>query len=320
MLLVAAFLACALNPAQPSLPDLLSRVAEEADMLQQNAPKSLTQEILEQRALLPATRFRPRIGRKATAEVQPPRLVVRQIVSEYSVGTLKGSTVQNLTELRQVISVDGRKIQSAERARHALSLGITSPDDRIRKSMLEDFARHGLVDIATDYGILLLAFNKRGLQNMIVVLAGEEQVGTDAAWVLNWQQTSPDAGMLEFLGKQASRLALQGRLLVRQSDGMPLRIQSWSEHPQDATSRLPKSWSRHPETTHMVRDEATVDYIQSAHGFLTPASVVHRHMVDGLVITENLYRYEPFKMFSADAEIKFTELETPSPPSAPAKK
>ena len=289
-------------------------------MLQQNAPKSLTQEILEQRALLPATRFRPRIGRKATAEVQPPRLVVRQIVSEYSVGTLKGSTVQNLTELRQVISVDGRKIQSAERARHALSLGITSPDDRIRKSMLEDFARHGLVDIATDYGILLLAFNKRGLQNMIVVLAGEEQVGTDAAWVLNWQQTSPDAGMLEFLGKQASRLALQGRLLVRQSDGMPLRIQSWSEHPQDATSRLLKSWSRHPETTHMVRDEATVDYIQSAHGFLTPASVVHRHMVDGLVITENLYRYEPFKMFSADAEIKFTELETPSPPSAPAKK
>jgi hypothetical protein len=43
-------------------------------------------------------------------------------------------------------------------------------------------------------------------------------------------------------------------------------------------------------------------------------------MVDGHVITENLYRYEPFKMFSADAEIKFTELETPSPPPSPAKK
>jgi hypothetical protein len=320
MLLLAAFLACAQNPAQPSLPDLLSRVAEESDILQQNAPKSLTREVLEQRALMPAMRFRPRIGKKATAAVQPPRLVVRQIVSEYSVGTLKESTVQNLTELRQVISVDGRKIQSAERARHALSLGITSPDDRIRKRMLEDFARHGLVDIATDYGIILLAFNKRGLENMKVVLGGEEQVGADAAWVLNWQQTSPDAGMLEFLGNQASRIPLQGRLLVRQSDGLPLRIQSWSEHPQDATSRLLQSWSEHPQTSHTVRDEATVDYIQSAHGFLTPASVVHRHMVDGQVITENLYRYEPFKMFSADAEIKFTELETPSPPSAPAKK
>jgi hypothetical protein len=254
---------------------------------------------------MPSTRFRPRIGKKAVAVVPPPRLLVREIISEYSVGTLKESAVQNLTELRQVISVDGRKIQSPERARHALSLGITSPDDRIRKRMLEDFARHGLVDIATDYGIFLLAFSKRGLENMNVVLGGEEQVGADAVWVLNWRQTSPDAGMLEFLGNQASRLALQGRLLVRQSDGLPLRIQSWSEHPQG---------------THQIRDEATVDYIQCAHGFLTPASVVHRHMVDGQVITENLYRYDPFKLFSADAEIKFTELETPPPPPPPAKK
>src|ERR1039457_7001133 len=305
MLLVAFYWAYALSPAQASLPDLLSRVAEEAAILQQNAPKSLSREVLEQRALMPATRFRPRIGKNATATARPPRLLVREIVSEYSVGTLKESVVQNLTKSRKVISVDARKIQSPERARHALSLGITSPDDRIRKRMLEDFARHGLVDIATDYGIILLAFSKRGLENMKVELAGEEQVGADAAWVLNWHQTSPDAGMLEFLGNQASRLALQGRLLVRQSDGLPLRIQSWSEHPQG---------------THQIRDEATVDYIQSAHGFLTPASVIHRHMVDGQVITENLYRYEPFKMFSADAEIKFPKLATPPPPPAPAKK
>jgi hypothetical protein len=319
MLLIAALVALAQSPAQPSLPDLLSRVAEEAEMLQQNAPKSLTQEVLEQRALMPATRFRPRVGKKATAVAQPPRLVVRQIISEYSVGTLKESAVSNLTELRQVISVDGRKVQSAERARHALSLGITSPDDRIRKRMLEDFARHGLVDIATDYGIILLAFSKRGLENMKVVLAGEEQVGTDAAWVLNWQQTSPDGGLLEFLGNQASRVALQGRLLVRKSDGLPLRIQSWSEHPQDATAILLQTWSGHPQANQRVRDEATVDYTQSPHGFLTPASVVHRHLVDGQVMTENLYRYEPFKMFSADAEIKFTELESPTPPPAPTK-
>ena len=286
------------------MPEILSRVAEEAEVLEQNVPKTLTQETLEQRAVMPPSRFRPRVGKNTTEPVKP-RFRLRHIISEYSVGTLKESVVQNLTELRQVISVDGRKIQSPERARHALSLGITSPDDRIRKRMLEDFARHGLVDIATDYGIILLAFSKRGLENMKVELAGEEQVGADAAWVLNWQQTSPEGGMLEFLGKQTSRHALQGRLLVRQSDGLPLRIQSWSENTQAKRT---------------VRDEATVDYVQSAHGFLVPASVNHRHMVDGQVITENLYRYEPFKMFSADAEIKFTELDTPSPPPAPAKK
>src|ERR1035437_10723863 len=169
MLLATAFLACTLSSEQPSLPELLSRVAEEAAMLQQNAPKSLSREVLEQRALMPPTRFRPRIGNKANAVVRAPRLLVREIVSEYSVGILKESVVQNLTELRQVISVDGRQIQSPERARHALSLGITSPADRIRKRMLEDFAAHGLVDIATDYGIILLAFNKRGLENMKVV-------------------------------------------------------------------------------------------------------------------------------------------------------
>ena len=96
MLLVAALIALTQDPTQPSLPDLLSRVAEEAEMLQQNAPKSLTREILEQRSRMPASRFRPRIGKAATV-VQPPRQVVRQIISEYSVGTLKESAVQNLT-------------------------------------------------------------------------------------------------------------------------------------------------------------------------------------------------------------------------------
>jgi hypothetical protein len=297
MLIAVALFAFLQDPAQPSLPDLLSRIAEEAEMLQQSAPKSLTQEVLEQRALMAPSRFRPRVGKGAT-EAPKPRLVIRQIVSEYSVGALKESTSQNLTELRQVISVDGKKVQSAESARHALSLGIKSPDDRIRKRMLEDFARHGLVDVATDYGILLLAFNKRGQGNMKAAIVGEEQVGADAAWVLQWQQVTDTGGVLEFIGNQASHRALQGKLLVRKADGLPLRIQAWSEHALGG---------------HLIRDAATVDYAQSAHGFLMPASVVHRHLIDGALITENLYRYEPFKMFSADAEIKFTELETAPP-------
>src|ERR1035438_619341 len=233
MLVAAAVFLCLQSAAQPNLPELLSRMAEEAEVLQQNAPKSLTLETLEQRTLMPPSRFRPRIGNAANAPPKP-RLVVRQVISEYSVGILKNSTSQNLTELRQVISVDGRKVQSVESARHALSLGIASPDDRLRKRMLEDFAKHGLVDIATDYGIFLLAFLKRGLQNMKVTFGGEEQVGADAAWVLDWQQISPDAGLLQFVGNQASRVALRGRLLVRKSDGLPLRIQSWSEHALNA--------------------------------------------------------------------------------------
>jgi len=299
LLLVALFIA-AQDP--PPLADVLSRVAEEAEILQQNAPKAVSTETLQQRTLLPASRFRPRVG-KAALEPAKPRQQVREIVSEYSVGTLKESASRNLCEFRQVISIDGRKVQSAESARHALSLGLKSADDRARKRMLEDFARNGLVDIATDYGLILLAFSKRGQQEMRFVPAGEEQVGADTVLALNWEQTSDAAGVLEFHGNQSARRAMRGRLLVRKSDGLPMRVQAWTEHAQNG---------------HVIRDDATVDYVLSSHGFLTPVSVLHRHVVDAQVITENLYRYDPFKTFGADTEIKFTEIDTPPP--VPAKK
>jgi len=315
MLLLAAFLSFLQDPALPSLPNLLDRIAEEAEILQQNAPKSLTQETLEQRALMPSTRFRPRIGRTAVnAPPPPPRLVIRQIVSEYSVGALKDTAEPTLTELRQVVSVDGRKIQSPERARHTLSLGVTSPDDRVRKRMLEDFARHGLVDIATDYGIILLAFGKRGMENMHITLAGEEQIGADAVWVLAFDQTSSAAGMLQFVGNQASRRALQGRISVRKSDSLPIRVQVVTKPPDESVNEMFNKMSGHASPpAGVTRDEATIDYVRSAHGYLTPISVIHRHLVDGKLITENLYSYEPFKRFGADAEIKFTELPSPDP-------
>jgi len=111
---------------------------------------------------------------------------------------------------------------------------------------------------------------------------------------------------LEFAVKRTVREPLQGILWVRGSDGLPLRVEAWAEY-------------RNNE--HVIADRATVDYIQSSHGFLTPVSVVHRHLVDGRLITENLYRYEPFKMFSSDAEIKFTEVPDPPPaPNPPIKK
>lgn len=282
--------------AQSVSPQILSRISEEAEVLLQNAPKVLSQETLEQRAVMPPSRFRPRIGQSAN-EAPKLRTVSREVVSEYSVGMLKDSDSRNLVEFRQVVSVDGRPIQSAESARRALSLGVHSPDDRIRKRMLEDFAKHGLVDIATDYALILLAFSKRGIEQMRMETGGEEQVGADAATMILWQQTSPDSGELEFHGKQVARRALQGILWVRTSDGLPLRIRAWAEH---------------ADAQHRIRDEATVDYNLSPHGFLTPASVVHRHLVDRKLVTENLYRYEPFKLFGADSDIKFTAEPEPA--------
>ena len=303
--LLSMLLATQAPAPPPTQPEILARVAEEAEVLEQNAPKTLTQETLEQRAQIPLPRSLLRVGKAATVAPKP-RLMVREIVSEYSVGTLKESDSPDLVEFRQVVSVDGRRVQSAASARHALSLGIHSADDRVRKRMLEDFAKHGLVDVATDYGLILLAFTKRGLENMEVKPAGESRVGAEDALVFSWRQTSAAGGELEFFGNQSARRPLQGMLYVRKSDGLPLRVQAWAEH---------------PDAKRTIRDEAAVDYALSTHGFLMPASVVHRHLVDGQLKTENLYRYEPFKLFSADAEIKFTEVpDTPPPPPAPPRK
>src|SRR5688572_28416615 len=295
-------LSCIGARGQVGLPEILSRVAEEAEVLQQNAAKTVTTETLEQRALLPPSRFRPRAG-TAAAEAPQLRVVVREVVSEYTVGTLRESDSRSLVEFRQLVSVDGRRVRTVEGARHALSLGMQSSDDRIRKRMLEDFAKIGLVDIATDYVLLLLAFAKRGQEQMKIEPAGVGRVGVDEAVVLRWQQTSAAGGQLEFRGRHVARRAMQGLLWVRKTDGLPLRVHVWVEH-SDA------KW--------LTRDEASVEYAMSFHGFLTPASVVHRHIVNGRLITENLYRYEPFKLFCANVDIKFTEL--PDPPAAPVKK
>jgi hypothetical protein len=292
-------------PAFPQAPlsKILARVSEEAEVLQQNAPRILTQETLEQRAVMPPSRFRPRD--ETAAASADSRLRVREIVSEYSFGALSETPAHNLLEFRQVISVDGRTVQTQESARRALSAAIQSADDRARKRMLEEFAKNGLVDIATDYGLILLMFSSRSINNLKIAPLGTAWVGTEEALTLSWQQTSSSGGALEFHGRESVRRALQGTLWVRASDGLPLRVNALLEYTDP--------------TRHLIRDDATVEYVLSMHGFLTPASVVHRHLVDGRMMTENLYRYDPFKLFTASSGIKFTDIPPTAPP-APIKK
>ena len=276
--------------AQPaSLAPVLTRAAEEAAAFEQGIVKTLAEETLEQSAVMGPPRFQPRVGQQAV-QAPKPRTRKRVIVSEYSVGTLKKSKSKDLVEFRQVISVDGVAVQTQASARHALSTNVLSENDRARKRMLEDYASYGLVDIATDYGLILLAFSRQGMANMQFTEEPETKIGGVAARSIAWKQTSAAAGELEFHGRQAARLPLSGRLLARRSDLLPLRVEVWAE---DTVGKQ------------KIRDEAAVDYTQSEHGFLTPAAVVHRHLVDGNVTVENRYTYKTFRLFQAKAEIEY---------------
>jgi hypothetical protein len=298
--LVLLCLSPALAQSAPSR--IPARVAEEAEILEQHAAKLLSQETLVQRSVMPPSRFRPRLG-SPLEQATGPRLRVREVVSEFGFGALRSSEPRDLIEFRQVLSVDDRPLQTPDSALRALSQGIQSGDQRVRKRMLEEFARNGLVDVATDYALILLIFTSRGQSQIVAAPSGEGYIGADAALSLSWKQKSTEGGVLEFHGPQSMRRALQGTLWVRASDGLPLRVNAWMEYTDQAH--------------HLVRDDATVDYILSEHGFLTPASVLHRHLVNGEVVTENLYRYQPFKLFSADSSVKFGDLpDTAQPPPA----
>ena len=276
--------------AQSSHPPIPVRLSEETEVLQQNAARLLTEETLVQRSLLPPLRFHPRGGGDAERSIGP-RFRIREVVSEFTFAPLKDSPSPDLVEFRQVLSIDGHPKQSADTALQALSNTIRQADDRSRKRMLEQFARTGLVDIATDYALILLAFTSRGQKLIDFAPAAPGYVGADPAISFTWKQKTSQGGVVEFHGGQSSHRSLQGTLWLRASDGLPLRVSAWIEY-SDAATRV-------------VRDDAAVDYLMSEHGFLTPASVVHHHIVNGVVMTENLYRYQPFKFFSTSSTITF---------------
>jgi len=273
-----------------SLPEILSRISEEAEVFRTVAPQVLAEETLTQRALKAPPRFHPRVGAAAAKPLAPARQT-REIISEYSFGTLQEAPGP-LHEFRQVTSVDGQAISSAAAARHSLALGLTSANDHARKRMLEDFQKYGLAKglVVVDFGPLLLLFTKRQAGNYRFDLAGDDRIGADQVKIVSYKQVSGPDRMLVFQGHRAIHQPIEGRIYARVPDGLPLRI-TIVESRQDGNNTF--------------RDEAVVDYTPNAHGFLAPAAVTHRGFAGDQLIVEDEFRYTTFRKFGADAAIKF---------------
>ncbi len=287
LLLLLAAPILAFGPDQP-LEQVLSRVSEEAEAFRQIAPKILAREKLVQRAILPPRRFRPRLG-SAALEPPKPQYRTREVISEYGFGTL-AEAPGALHEFRQVVSVDGRSVASVEKARRTLTSGLRSADDEARKRMLEDFEKHGLTGAATDFGQVLLLFTRRRLGEYSFAWAGEGHVGAVPARILSFKQTAGSASFLIVEKRKAIHQTLEGQLWVRERDSMPLRIVLLSEC-KDCRGG--------------VRQEATVEYLTADQGFLAPAIVVRRQMSGGNLLVEDSYEYTDFRLFQADADIRF---------------
>jgi hypothetical protein len=295
--LIALILAGAPAPPADTIADALARLSEEAEAFALIAPQVLSQETCRQKA---AKGRRGLHFSAAPAPGTPPQLSfrVREITSEYGFAAWQDSK-DGLHEFRRVISVDGRPIETVAEARRKLSLALTDPGDRERRRLLRDFERWGLDGAVTDFGQSILLFVRRRLADYQFKPGESGRIGPDQAHAIDFRQSGGAQAFRIFdRGDQVVRQPLEGRIWVRDSDSLPLRIELRSARKQQNSSLV---------------DVAAIDYAMSAHGALLPASVLHRQFVDERMVVENSLQYSAFRRFAASAEIKFTEIDEPPP-------
>jgi hypothetical protein len=277
--------------AQIPVDRLLDAVAASADLFHRQARNLVSRETLVQRCYRIPEHGHLAIGKGA--EALRAQMVVTEVVSEYALSSLKNDRSGNLLEVREVLQKNDVALQTPAAARQALSGDISAGEEHIRKKLLAGFSQLGLLDVATDYGSILLAFTRSALPLLQLQPQGHRMFGAEDAFVFTWRQS--EGGLLEFRGHKTARRPMHGELWVRLSDGSPARITAAVEH---------------PEKDHILSDEASIDFAPSRAGCVTPVSVVHRHYVDRELLTENLYTYAPFERFSAETTIRF---ETAAP-------
>ncbi len=270
---------------------MAERVSEEAAAFQKLAPQVLGQERLHQNAQKPPARFRPRIGDAAVGP-PPTRWKERDIVSEYGFASFAGAP-DALHELRQVVSVDGRKVGDTKKAQDALAKVITASDDARKKEVLKQFEKYGLVGAVTDFGQLILLFTRRELERYEFTARGSKMIGPHRALVFAFKQLDGPEALTLIEGNkkdQLRRLRIEGEIRVNADNYVPLQITLVARQADSAAE---------------LREEAAVDYAMSPYGALLPTSTEHRELRGGKVVAENHFTYTDFHKFGASSEIKF---------------
>jgi len=288
---VALFLLTSVLRADDQTQKMAVRLAEEADAFRRLAPRMLGEEELHQKAQKPPGRFHPRIGAAAT---QPPPVTwqERQIVSEYGFSEFAGEE-ESLHELRQVVSVDGRKVGDAKKAQDALARVVTLNDDARKRELLKEFAQHGLLGAVTDFGQLILLFTPRGIPRYEFNLRGSNSIDATQAVVFDYNQIDGPQQLTLFEPNsqaQPKRLPMRGEVWVRADNFLPLRV------------TLSVSQGEGPTGLH---EDAEVNYAMSIYGTLLPTTIRHRELRGGKTVAENNFTYSGFHEFAASSNVHF---------------
>jgi hypothetical protein len=299
-ILLAVF-CCALR-ADDRTQHLIASLSREANAFRKIAPDVVGQETLFQRAMKPPKGgFHIRVGASAQ---KPPEPVwqERRIVSEYSFAAFAGEGGA-LHELRRVTAVDGRTVQDSKKAQEELVAIITSPGDKRKRELLEQFEKYGLVGAVTDFGQLLLLFSSGDVTHYEFTYRRTEMQGIARLLVFGYQQIDGPEGLTVITpqrdhargGETAQTMRISGEVWVRENNFIPVRITLAIEKDQ-------------------IREEASVDYSMSPYGALLPFWTEHRELRGGKVVMENKFSYTDFHKFDAASQINFGTASRETPP------
>jgi hypothetical protein len=292
MRLLSLFLLIPLLRGDDLTKKMMARVSEEAEAFERLAPEVLGEETLHQRSMKPASRFHPRIGNSVTT-APTPQWQERTIVSEYGLTAFAGADASSLHEIRQVTSVDGKKIEDTKKAQAALAKAIMATDDARKKQLLKQFEKYGLLGAVTDYGQALLLFTRRAMERYEFTARGTNWLNGQAVNVFGYRQidgTETVTLIEESKNDLVKHLRIEGELWVRSDNFVPVRI------------IMVATQGAEPDR---VKEEAAIDYAMSQYGALLPVKTEHRETRGGKIDAENQFSYANFKKFGASSDIKF---------------
>jgi hypothetical protein len=264
-----------------ALDDCLDALARTAATFAATAPGLTAEETLDQRGRRGFVEIlRGKKGKNLDIKL-PEDFHSHHVVSGYALAEIGEGHV--LHEIRSIVKMDGEGLATAAEARHALTMGLRSADDRTKRELLENLEHNQLEGAVADFGQLILLFRKRLRKDYEFSLAGDQRLGGEPVFVLGYRQISGSQGLTVFKERTAETRKATGQIWLRQKDLLPIRITMNTEEP------LSKKFT--------IRTEATVDYMPSPFG-LVPESVIHKQFLsaglnDSLMV-ENDFHYTDF--------------------------
>jgi hypothetical protein len=207
----------------------------------------------------------------------PSGFRIHEVISDYSFGQI--GTPPVIHEVRTVVTFDNMPVHGGAEVRHALTLGLKSPDDETKKKILEDLEHNQLTGAVTDFGPVLLLFTTARQKHYSFAFKGRRDLLSEPFFIVHYQQVSGVQGVTEFRERAEERHPAEGEIWMREKDMLPLRI----------TVNTAEVLS----TKYTLRNEAEVNYQPTPFG-LAPAAIIHKQSLNDNLLVENNFSYSDY--------------------------